>query len=339
MKNPASLQPIRNWKNVRVLVTGGLGFIGSNLAIRLSELGSRVTVFDNLDARCGGQAGSLRGYQEAVEIIQGDLRDAGRVTSVIKDQEVIFHCAGQTSHPYSIHEPVQDSDMNCRAMLTLLEAIRTQAPQTLFVYVASSTQIGTMQYEPVDEAHPELPLDFYSASKTICEKYALIYHHVHGLNTMAVRLPNTFGPRAIPNRKDLGFVNYFIGLVASGGEIQLFGDGHQRRNVLYVEDAVEALLAAAANPACIGQALFAAADKSCTVKELAQEIVGTFARGSIRYVDWPDERRRIEVGDAVISHERLTRLTGWRPVFSLREALSRTRAYNEHGANKTKVRS
>ncbi len=329
MKNTTTPQPITDWKNRRVLITGGLGFIGSNLAVRLSELGARVAVFDNLDKRCGGQADNLRGYQEAVEIIQGDLRDAKRVAAAIDGQEVIFHCAGQTSHPYSIHEPVQDSDMNCRSTLTLLEALRAYAPSARLVYIASSTQIGSMQVEPVDENHPELPLDFYSASKTICEKYVLIYHHVHGLNTLAVRLPNTFGPRAMPNRKDLGFVNFFIGLAAAGKEIQLFGEGSQRRNVLYIEDAVDALLSAAANPSCIGQVFFAAADKSCTVKELAGEIVDVFGRGAISHINWPDERRRIEVGDAVISHERLTRLTGWKPAHSLREALLRTRAYTE----------
>ena len=311
----------------RVLVTGGLGFIGSNLAIRCHEAGAQVTVVDILDAHGGGDEAHLRGYEQAIAVRDEDLRDEAAIADCLKAQELIFHCAGQTSHPYSMDAPLEDSDMNCRATLSLLEAVRRVCPSARIVYVASSTQIGSMRQEPIDEEHPEAPLDFYSASKSVCEKYLLIFHQVHGLRSSAVRLPNTYGPRGPVDRKDLGFVNYFIGLAAQGREITLFGDGHQQRNLLYVGDAVDALIAAALEPRCVGKALFAAGSRSYTVAELARTIVEVWGQGTIRQAEWPDARRRIDVGDAVIRGTRLQQLTGWSPAVDLRDGLRRTKAY------------
>lgn len=316
----------------RVLVTGGCGFIGSNLAIRCHEAGAQVSVTDTLDPRGGGDDAHLRGYERAIDMLDDDLRDEHAAAACVRGQDIIFHCAGQTSHPYSMEEPLEDGQMNCRATLTLLEAIRRTNPAARVVYAASSTQVGPMRYEPVDEEHPEAPLDFYSASKSICEKYMLIFQRVHRLRSSAVRLPNTYGPRGPLDRKDLGFVNYFIGLAAQGQEIALFGDGRQRRTVLYVDDAADALIASALEARCIGTALFAAGEGSYTVAELARAIVDAFGRGRIRHVEWPEERRRIEVGDAVISGERLRAATGWAPAVSLAEGLRRTKAYLDQWA-------
>lgn len=315
-------------KGQRVLVTGGLGFIGSNLVHRCLELGAKVTVYDCLDPHSGGNTANIKEIEKEVSVILNDIRNFEGVCSVIREHDVLFNCAGFTSHPNSMKEPFIDIDVNCKGVINILEAARRFNPEIKVVQVGTSTQIGRMHRESIDEMHPEFPVDIYSANKTASEKYVLVYGPAYGMQTTVVRLANNFGPRSNIRTPEFGFMNYFIGLGLKGKEITVYGDGRQLRNIGFVDDAVDALVLAALDPKADGQVFFATADRQCSVAEVATaiaEVVG----GSVRFIEWPPERKAIEIGDAIIDNARIKAALGWTPRVELREGLRRTKEYFE----------
>ena len=218
---------MNNLAGKKVLITGGLGFIGSNLAHHLITLGAQVTIYDYLDPKSGGNLYNLEGIRDKVNVIFNDIRNFEGVVAAVQNQDLIFSCAAYTSHPNSMKEPLIDIDVNCKGVINILEAVRRFNPAAKIVHVGTSTQIGRMRYEPVDELHPEFPLDIYSANKVASEKYVLIYGWAYKLQTTVVRLVNTFGPRSNIQSPDFGFMNYFIGLGLQGKDIPVFGKGEQ----------------------------------------------------------------------------------------------------------------
>ena len=313
-------------KNRKVLVTGGLGFIGSNLARHCLELGADVTVYDNLDPRSKGNPYNIHDIRTEVRLQMNDIRDFDAVCEAVRGQDIIFNCAALTSHTLSMKEPLIDIEVNCKGVLALLEAARMLNPDAVFVQVGTSTQNGRMIYSPIDENHPEFPVDLYSAHKTAAEKYVLIYASAHRMKTCVIRLANVFGPRSRISSPDFGFVNYFVGLALQGKDITVFGEGEQLRNISYVDDCVDALVRAAEDKRSAGQVFFATADGQHTVADIAQSIA-KHVGGHVRFVPWPPHRAAIDVGDAVISNARIRNLLGWTPKHSLADGLARTRDY------------
>jgi UDP-glucose 4-epimerase len=315
-------------KGKRVLITGGLGFIGSNLAIKCVELGAKVTVYDCLDPKSGGNLHNISAIKDDVNITLNDLRNFEGVSAAVLNQEVVFNCAAYTSHPGAMKEPLQDIDVNCKGVINLLESARRFNPEIKLVHIGTSTQIGRMQHEVVDELHPEFPLDIYSANKSASEKYVLIYSSAYGMRTTVVRLANNFGPRSNIKSPDFGFINYFVGLALQNKDITIFGEGSQLRNFSYVEDSVDALILAAESETAKGNVFFSVANEQYSVAEVAGKLVEIIG-GRIRYVAWPKDREAIEVGDAVISNKKIKQVLGWEPKFDLETGLRKTKGYFE----------
>lgn len=313
----------------RIVITGGLGFLGSNLAHRLAAE-NEVVIIDALTPHSGGNRDNLDGIDSSVSLIERDLADVatyeGPVRAALQDATHVFHCAARTSHPGSMNEPLADLENNGRGTLFLLDRLRTLDSDARVVLPATTSQTGPMVRDPIDELHPETPRDIYSVHKSLQEKYLLVYAHSFGLDGVSVRLSNLYGPRAAIHSPALGFVNYFIGLGLKAADLTVYGEGQQRRSILYVDDAVDALLSAATTTGVAGEVFQVADPESITVQALAEAITRNIG-GRVRNIPYPEDRVRTEIGDAVFSvtkaHERL----GWSPRTGLDEGLQATAAF------------
>jgi len=315
------------FKDKKVLITGGLGFIGSNLAHEFIKLGSKVTVFDIHNPSLNSNIFNVHEIRDWIKIIKGDIRNFEELNQAVKDQDIILNCAGQTSHPRSIKDPQLDVDINCKGTINVLEAVRRNNDKARIIYVGSTTQIGKSQYTPVDEKHPEFPRDIYSANKTVAEKYNLIYNYIHGLNTTVLRSSNCFGPRAAIHSPDFGFMNYFIGLALQNKALTVYGEGRQRRVVTYIKDLTDAILKSVDSKKTIGKTLFAVGDLRYSVKQIADIIVNIFGSGSVGSIEWPEERKKIEIGDTEISNNEIKRIIDWHPKYDLSLGLIETKNF------------
>jgi len=317
----------------RTLVTGGLGFVGSHLAARLVELGADVTVVDSLLPEYGGNLYNVRGLEDRMWINLADLRDPYAIAAIVQGQDYVFNLAGQVSHVDSMEDPQTDLEINAKAPLFLLEALRRHNPDAVVVYAASRQQYGRPQFVPVTEDHPLVPVDVNAINMIAGEAYHLLYQQVYGIPTVSLRLTNTYGPHLLMKHGRQGFITVFIRRALEGQDLQVFGDGQQLRDFTYVSDAVDAFLAAALTPAAYGQALNVGGIEPVSlldVAKLCQEVAGE--GGTATTVPWPPEREKIDIGSIYVSHERLTELTGWEPKVGLREGLEATFAfYREHG--------
>lgn len=315
---------------MKILIIGGAGFLGANLVRRcLAEPETEVTVVDSLDPHLYATVAHLHSVWDKIHFVRGDLRDETLLANVVQGQHIIFNCAAQTSHPLSIQYPLLDADINCSGNLKLLEAVRLLNRDATVVYTSSSTVIGKAQQPVVDEDHSERPLEIYSANKGVAEKYYRIYHTIHDLKTVVLRFANLFGPYG-KGYPEFGFINYFIHLARTGQPIKIFGSGEQLRNVLYAEDAANILWIAAAQPKLVGQVCFATSNQHLALIEIARSVVEIFESGSVENVEWPDERRRIEIDDVRFSSAKLRQLTGWEPRDDFISGLRKTRAILEN---------
>ena len=311
----------------RILITGGLGFIGSNLARRCVELGARVDIFDNLDPHSGGNLYNVRDIAGSVGLHFNDLINFDLLGDHVCNQDIIVNCAASTSHPFSMREPWLDLDVNSRAVVNLIEAVKRFNREAKLVHIGTSTQLGPLRYHPADENHPEFPTDIYSANKSVSEKYVLIYSRAYGLNATVIRLSNVYGPRAAIHSPEFTFNNYFIGLALQGKDITVYGEGRQLRNVLYVDDAVEALISAMETENARGETFFAVGDHHYSVAQIAEATVKHIGSGRVKYIPWPKDRKSTEIGDAVISNEKIKKSMKWFPKCGLEEGLKKTREY------------
>lgn len=313
----------------KVMITGGLGFIGSNLAHRCLELGAEVTIYDCLDPRSGGNLYNIEQIKDSVEILYHNILSFEQLSQHVVRKDFIFNCAASTSHPFSMREPWIDLDVNSRGVINLLEAIRRFNQGVKFVHIGTSTQLGRLNYEPADENHSEFPTDIYSANKSVSEKFVLIYANTYQMKTTVIRLSNVYGPRASIHSPEFTFNNYFIGLAFQGKEITVFGDGKQLRNTIHVDDAVEALILLALSDKTDKETFFAVGDQHYSVAQIAEETVKCIGSGKVTYVDWPKSRKSIEIGNAIISNQKIKKILNWRPRYDLQSGLIKTKEYYE----------
>jgi len=316
-------------KGKRVLITGGFGFIGSNLAHKCLELGAEVTIYDCLDPRSGGNLYNIHDIQNSVELSFQSILNFDEVSKHVINKDIIFNCAASTSHPFSMREPWIDMDVNSRGVINLLEAIRRFNRDIKFIHLGTSTQLGNQHYQPADEKHPEFPIDIYSANKCVSEKYVLIYSNSYQIQATVIRLCNVFGPRATINSSDFTVNNYFIGLALQGKDISVYGDGSQLRTLIYVEDAVSALILASQSEKSNGETFFAVGDQQYTIAQIAQATVKYIGLGKVKFIEWPRGRKTINVGDAIISNRKIKEFLNWNPMYDLKKGLIKTKAYYE----------
>jgi UDP-glucose 4-epimerase len=318
------------YRGRRVLITGALGFIGSNLARALADLGADVLAVDSLLPDYGGNLFNLDGYHDRVRVNIADVRGHG-MEYLVQGQEVLFNLAGQVSHLDSMNDPFTDLEINCRSQLWILEALRKRNPAAKVVYAGTRQIYGRPRYLPVDENHPLSPTDVNGINKISGEMYHLVYHSVYGIRACSLRLTNTFGPRQLIRHNRQGFIGWFMRLVTLGEPIQLFGDGAQKRDFDYVDDVVDAFLRAGAMEQADGQVFNLGGETPVSLRELVEMMIELAGRGSYSLVPFPPERKAIDIGDFWGDATRIREALGWRPQVPLREGLRRTlEFYQQH---------
>jgi UDP-glucose 4-epimerase len=308
------------------LITGGLGFIGSNLARRLVELGARVAVVDCLAPEYGGNRRNLAGVASRVRVHIADVRDWPRLPSLVRGQDFLFNLAGQTSHMDSMTDPQTDLDINCRAQLAILEACRRHNPEVRIVFASTRQIYGKPDYVPVDEEHPLRPVDVNGVNKLAGETFHLLYSRVYGLAATALRLTNTIGPRMRVKDARQTFLGVWIRRVLEGRPFEVWG-GEQVRDFTDVDDAVEAFLLAAARPEAVGEVFNLGGPPHVTLRQLARLLVEVNGGGSFVVRGFPGDRKKIDIGDYYADGRKIARMLGWRPRTDLRTALARTLEY------------
>jgi UDP-glucose 4-epimerase len=318
----------------KVLITGGLGFIGSNLAHRLVGAGAEVTLMDALIPEYGGLEYNVQDIRDRVKVHVADVRDAAAVARLVCEQHYLFNLAGQTSHVDSMTDPRTDLEINAAAQLSILEACRQHNPGVKLVFASTRQLYGRPQYLPVDEKHPVQPVDVNGINKLAGEWYHLLYNNVYGIRACALRLTNTYGPRMRVRDARQTFLGIWIRNVIQGRPILVFGDGAQLRDFNYVDDAVDALLAAAADPRSEGQVFNLGSSEVVSLKALAQLLVALHGGGSYQLVPFPPERKAIDIGDYYSDFAKIRGALGWAPRVALHEGLRRTLDYYaSHGSH------
>ncbi len=317
----------KSFRDRNVMVTGGLGFIGSNLAIRLAEAGARVTVVDSLIDDYGGNLFNLHGYEDRIRINIADVRTAPTMNYLVRGQHFIFNLAGQVSHLDSMEDPYTDLEINCRSQLSILEACRKFNPEVKIVFAATRQQYGKPQYLPVDERHLMMPTDVNGINKIAGEMYHLLYNNVYGIRAATLRLTNTYGPRLLVKHNRQGFVGVFIRQAINGEEIKIFGDGKQRRDFNYVDDVVNAFLLAAADERANGEAFNLGGLEVFNLLNFVETLIEVAGSGSYTIVPFPENKKKIDIGDYYGNYEKIRSILGWEPHVKLREGLEKTVAY------------
>jgi UDP-glucose 4-epimerase len=322
---------IEFYRGRRVMITGGKGYIGSNLARLLVDAGADILIVDALDPEYGANRFNLNGIEEFVHLNVADVREETSMNTLVQDREVIFNLAGQVSHIDSMRDPYTDLDINCRAQLSMLEACRRYNPTVRVVYAGTRQVYGRPDRLPVDEHHLVRPVDINGVNKAAGEYYHLLYYNVFGVRACSLRLTNVYGPRQLIKHNRQGFIGWFIRLAIEGGEIQIFGDGSQLRDFVYVDDAADAFLRAGATDACDGEVFNVGGDQPISHRDLVSLLVETAGAGSVRYVDWPPDKKRIDIGSFYSDSTKFRRTVGWTPSVDLAEGFRRTVAfYREH---------
>jgi UDP-glucose 4-epimerase len=310
----------------KVLITGGLGFIGSTLARALVKRQAVVTVVDSLIPEYGGNRRNLAGVGRKVRVNIADVRDRHVLPQLVKGQDFLFNLAGQTSHMDSMTDPQTDLEINARAQLSILEACRLHNPGIRIVFASTRQIYGRPDYLPVDKKHPLRPVDVNGINKQAGEAYHLLYDRVHGIRSTVLRLTNTIGPRMRIKDARQTFVGVWIKQLLEGETFEVWG-GDQLRDFTYVDDAVEAFLLAAAKDAAAGKAFNVGGTKPVNLLALAEELVAANGGGSFAVRSFPADRKKIDVGDFYADDRAIRKALGWRSRVTLREALRATLAF------------
>jgi len=326
MESPLQTSAAPFYRGLKVMVTGGLGFIGSNLARRLAAIGANVVVVDAMIPNFGGNLANLEDCRDRIRIEIANVSETAVIGDLVRGCDVIFNLAGHVSHLDSMTDPVTDLEANVRAQILLLEACRRQAPDARVVFASTRQIYGRPDYLPVDEKHPLRPVDVNGINKMAAEAYHTLYHQVYGLKTVSLRLTNTYGPRMRIKDARQTFLGIWLRRVVEAGAFEVWG-GEQQRDLTYVEDVVDAFLHAAASPEAIGEIYNIGGCAPVTLAQLARELIAVAGSGRCEFKEFPAARKRIDIGDYFADDSRFRTLTGWAPRHGLSEGLRLAVAY------------
>jgi UDP-glucose 4-epimerase len=309
------------------MITGGLGFIGSNLAHQLVSLGARVLIVDSLIPAYGGNLFNIHGIEDSLRVNIADIRQQSTMNYLVRGHDVIFNLAGQVSHIDSMEEPYTDLEINCRSQLTLLEACRHNNPDVKVVFAGTRQIYGRPESLPVTESHLVRPTDINGINKAAGEYYHLVYNNVFGVRATSLRLTNVYGPRQLIKHSRQGFIGWFIRLVLEDKEIHIYGDGTQLRDFVYVDDAVDAFLRAGANDVTNGEVFNVGGLEPIQHRDLVELMIRIASRGRFRCTPWPPEKQAIDIGDFYSDSSKIASTLGWHATTTLADGLQRTFAY------------
>lgn len=311
----------------RVMITGGLGFIGSNLAHHLVALGADVLLVDSLIPDYGGNLFNIEGIAGRVRIHRADVRDRDAMSDLVRGQEVIFNLAGQVSHIDSMRDPYTDLEINCLSQLTLLESCRHNNPAAKVVFAGTRQIYGRPDSLPVNESHLVRPTDINGINKAAGEYYHLVYNNVFGVRACSLRLTNVYGPRQLIRHNRQGFIGWFIRLALEHRTIQIYGDGAQLRDFVHVDDAADAFLRAGASDACNGDVFNVGGAEPISHRDLTTMLIEAAGSGRVEYIEWPAEKKAIDIGSFYSDSSKFRAATGWTPQVTLRDGLTTTLDY------------
>jgi len=308
----------------KVMVTGGLGFIGSNLSARLVERGAKVTVVDNMIPRLGGNLFNVKEIADRIHLNFSDVRDGHSMDYLVKDHEYIFHLAGQVNHVDSIRNPIQDLDINCRGTLVLLESCRKYNRDVKIIFAGTRGEYGSSVRLPVGEDHPTNPKGIYAVTNLTAEKMVLVYQDVHKISGSCLRITNTYGPRHQMAHDEYGVLNWFVRKAIDDEVIPVFGDGRILRDFLYVDDLVDCFLQVALCEAAYGEVFNVGTGVPISFIDLAKKIVQVAGQGKVTFAEFTQERKEVEPGDYYTDISKIRRTVGWEPGTGLEEGLRKT---------------
>ncbi len=317
-----------DYQNKRILITGGLGFIGSNLARALVNQGAKVTLIDSLIPQYGGNPFNIDDIRDKLNVNICDVRDPFAMAYLLKGQDYLFNLAGQTSHMDSMTNPQADLDINANAQLSILEACRQINPEIKIVFASTRQLYGKPEYLPVDEKHPIRPVDVNGINKLAGEWYHILYNNVYGIKACALRLTNTYGPGMRVKDARQTFLGIWIRLLIEGKPIQIFGDGMQLRDFNYVDDCVEAMLLLGTSDNANGKIYNLGSEEVTSLKDLADNLVEIAQQNSLKasyeLIPFPPERKLIDIGDYYSNFGLIAKELGWQPIISLKDGLKKT---------------
>ena len=315
------------YRGRHVMITGGLGFIGSNLAHHLVELGADVLLVDSLIPDYGGNLFNVSEIRDRLRVNIADVRQSSTMNHLVRGHDVIFNLAGQVSHIDSMEDPYNDLEINCRGQLAILEACRRHNPETKVVFAGTRQVYGRPDSLPVTEQHLVRPTDINGINKAAGENYHLVYNNVFGVRACSLRLTNVYGPRQLIKHNRQGFIAWFIRQALQDGEIQIYGDGRQIRDFVYVDDVAEAFLRAGADPRADGRVFNVGGLEPIAHRDLVELLVSVAGSGRVRFVDWPPDKKAIDIGDFHADWSLIEATLGWRPMTRLRSGLATTLAF------------
>ena len=309
-----------------VLITGGLGFIGSTLAIKLAEADANITIVDSLIPDYGGNLFNIDPIKDKININVSDVRDQNSMDYLIRNQDYLFNLAGTLSHIDSMKDPFTDLEINCVSQLRILESCRKNNPDIKIVFAGTRGQYGKCSYNPVDEKHPLIPIDVNGINNIAGEQYHILYNEVYGIKACSLRLTNTYGPRHQMKHHRQGVLNWFIRQVIDNTTIKIYGSGSQIRDTSYVDDVVDAFLLAMMHKETPGE-VYNIGGEAFSLIDFVEKLIEINGNGNYELVEYPDESKAIEIGDYIADYSKFSALTGWKPKTNLEEGLKKTLAY------------